>query len=772
MSTTPEELQIAAAATQAANAMTDEAAGVDAKNRAAEREQVKRWQRTISEARDFDKAAYSMMGTCRGYAAGLSAYEVSVNVLGSNIDIMKAFLYARNPQVAVTPARQTSLPPVERPQAPVPPENPMDKLLQLPGVAGATQDPAQAQALLQSPEVAARVGPKLTEYQMQYAQYQMHLDMYTAQMQAYGQEMRKRAMLRNERKRFAETLDILVSKSWDLAELKEEMRANISTALTCGLGWIKMVWQEDNGMDPIALKKLNSLQENMQLVEELRKQATDPTSTPHLDQLQQRIAEIIAGMQQQKEVVVARGLVVDNISPEDITVPLGVTRVSKVSSYPWIDQRAFMRLEAAKVRYRGHDDETWRKATRYSQRKPTIRLNVAAADHPSWELTDASSASQFTASSDGKMVAMCESSGGDFICVHETWDKVDGLIRTWAEGMDCYLLPPHAPEVPITRFFPFFCVAPIEVDGERYPQSNVQRSYQLQDERNSRLTAMKRQRDRARQGILGDAGAIDKDEAGKINESVEGEITYVSTTGDKPIQNVFMAKPVVQLDPALYQVETIDRDIERIWGVQQALQGTVRVEQTATESEIQQQGFSARTAYMREPMEAALSDMSVATSEILLQRLTPEDAMAYAGPGAVWPEATSVSDLASLVTVSIKAGSSGKPNLSAERQAWSTLLPLAQGLIQQIGQLRNSDPANVADTFEHLLSITMDLSGVQNIPIDEITPRESMPQPQPQQADAGAPPAFPAPHNAAPPMPDDFAAGPTGPNNPNPNMLN
>ena len=90
--------------------ITAEGTGVDAQAEKQEKEQVKHWLDEITKARDFDKNAFAEMATCRGYAAGLSAHEVSVNIIGSNVDTMKPFLYAKNPDVSVTPARQASMP--------------------------------------------------------------------------------------------------------------------------------------------------------------------------------------------------------------------------------------------------------------------------------------------------------------------------------------------------------------------------------------------------------------------------------------------------------------------------------------------------------------------------------------------------------------------------------------------------------------------------------------------------------------------------------------
>ena len=760
---TPEEMGVVEDAINAANTLTAEP-GEDAEAVKQEREQVKWWQNEIAESRDFDKSAYAMMATCRGYAAGLSAHEVSVNIIGSNIDVMKAHLYAKNPDVSVAPARQASLPMLQRPVPPVPPEDPMAKLSMLmQGMGPLSGSPDAQAAALSDPNVQQKLQPAILEYAVQDALYQQQQAQFQQELTKYSLELKARAQARDTRKRFGETLEILVSKAWQLAELKSEARAMVGGALTTAVGWLKATWQEDRGMDPVTIKKIGSLQENIARIDMLRKQAEDKVGgTPELDRLRQQIVEEQTALNAAKEVITARGLVVDYVYSEDITVPRGVTRITKTASMPWLAHRVFMRLDDAKAQFPDVPKECWKKVILYSQRRPTVRFRVDIDGHPSWEQATPEQASQFTQGADGKTTAVVQDAAGEFVCVHEIWDKQAGLIRTIAEGVPRYLRVPHAPEVPTTRFFPFYPVAPVEVDGERYPQSLVQRSYGLQDERNARRSALKQARARSRQGILGNAGMLDKDEAGKITQSVIGEITLVEATDNMPIQNIFMEKPTIRLDPALYEVESIDRDIERIWGIQQAQQGTVRVEQTATESEIQAGAFNAKTSFMREPMEEAFNELAVSTAEMLLQRLTLKDAIEYAGPGAVWPEAASVSDLASLVTVSIKAGSTGKPNLSAERNAWATTMPLMEKLIVTIGQMRGSAPTEVADKLENLADITLKLSG-STINIDEIMPQEAMP---PDSMNAMAPPEAGGAPPAAPMPPTDFATGPTGPNNP------
>lgn len=740
----------------------------EAKREREEKQQVSWWLGQIKESRDFDSNFYKQVAIDRGYAQGLSAHEVSVNLIGSAVDVMKAFLYAKNPDIAVMPAKKTSAPSVERPIMPIEPVNPMMQLQQMAGDAANDAEGVPAAGILASPEVMQVSGALKLDYDAKMAVYGQQMDRYKAEMRAYVGEMRARREEAELAKRFAETLEILISKSWTLGDLKEEARACVGGTLTTSIGWIKASWQEDLGMDPLSPKKLASLQENIQRIDALKlKMADKPTE--ELDRLRQQLVEEMAAINAATEVVTARGLVIDNIAAEEMTIPIGVTRVTKMASLPWLAHRVFMTLDEAKARFPlvaqwnvAEDgtpkEDCWASAIRYSQRKPKMRVLVPEEGHPGIGVADSADASQFTTGGDNKTTEMVSDGTGDFLCFHEIWDKQAGIVRYVCEGMPRYVRTPHAPEIGITRFFPFYNMAFVEADGQRWPQSLVQRSSGLQDEYNARRSSYKRQRQRNKQGILANSAALEKDDAKKIQTSVDGEITYVETVGDVPIQSVFMAKPTVKLDPALYEVDSIRRDFEEMWGIQQALQGGIKVEQTATESEIQQQGFSTKTAFMREPEEACLQDLAVATAEILLQRLTLADAQEYAGRHAVWPEATSVADLASLVSVTIKAGSTGKPNLTSERNAWTQVYPLVVETIKEIGGLREAPPTETADKLQAALDVTLRLAGA-GVSAAELVPQESMPVPQPQEGMPGAP----ADMTGMPQAPVEPPPAPSGP---------
>jgi hypothetical protein len=769
---TPREMEVVASAIDAADQRPEE----DKREEKA----VRWWLEQIEQAREFDKDAYKKMGYCRAVATGVTPHEVSVNVIGSNIDTLKAVLYARNPDVAVKPSPQTSAPTLQRPVPPTPPENPLPQL-QAMLEQGGNAVPGGTGQLMADPAVQQQIMVQKAQYEQKLALFEQQKAAYEQELMLYIGTMMQRRAEREERKRFSETLEILISKAWELADLKEQARYAVGTTLTTCIGWLKATWQEDAGLDPIALNTLQSLQENMRAIEDLRVRVTRPEESGNRERLLQDLGERLTAISAAREAIVARGLIIDWVAPEDMTCPIGVTRIAQATSCaPWLAQRVFMTKEKAKVTFpdveklyaeRGGDPRTspWAKATTYSQRKPKFAVSGGLNDAPA-TIELRSDPSQFTAGKEGQGAEMAADGTGDFVCIHEIWDKEAGMIRTVAEGMDCYLRPSHAPEIRVTRFYPYYSMAFVETDGTRYPDSLTARSAKLQDERNARLSAAKKVRQRSKQGILGDATAVDKDEAGKIQQSVEGEITYVRTTGDKPIQNVFMAKPIVQMDPALYRTDDIDANLERIWGIQEARQGTVSTEKTATEADIQEQGFNSRTTFMREPLEVVLGDLAVATAEILLQRLTIDDAREYAGPHAVWPQAASVQDLASLVSVSIKAGSTGKPNNAAERAAWNAAMPIVLQSVKEIGALRGAPPTDVADSLEAVLNQTFRLLG-SSMTAAEFVPQESMPTPQadaaamnPEMSSAPAStgPMAPLP-SPGPAMPPDQSAAPAAP---------
>jgi hypothetical protein len=73
-----------------------------------EEERTKKLWQVYDDARKFDENFRKQVAIDRRYAAGTSdlAWAVTTNLIGAFIDILVALLYARNPDVSVTKARQ------------------------------------------------------------------------------------------------------------------------------------------------------------------------------------------------------------------------------------------------------------------------------------------------------------------------------------------------------------------------------------------------------------------------------------------------------------------------------------------------------------------------------------------------------------------------------------------------------------------------------------------------------------------------------------------
>ena len=228
-------------------------------------------------------------------------------------------------------------------------------------------------------------------------------------------------------------------------------------------------------------------------------------------------------------------------------------------------------------------------------------------------------------------------------------------------------------------------------------------------------------------------------DAKKLEKGVTGEYVGLDLPANVPIRDVLQEIAYPALNPMLYDDQQVMSKLERIWGVQEALSGSVQNDKTATEAEIQQGGFQARSSSRRDILEGELNELAQYTAEVAWQNMDEDEVVEIAGPNAMWPEYHAPEDLRQMLQIEIRAGSSGKPNTSAEREAWSVLLPILQNGIVQIGQLRSSTPQEIADKLEQVLRLTGERMG-DRLDFDQLIPAAGPVQaPLPGEAPMGAP---------------------------------
>ena len=339
--------------------------------------------------------------------------------------------------------------------------------------------------------------------------------------------------------------------------------------------------------------------------------------------------------------------------------------------------------------------------------------------------------------------------GNTGVRVSEIWDKRDNHVKTLVEGVKRWARPPYTPEFATSRFYPFFRLAFFEVDGARHPQSLSWRLRKLQDEYSTTRSNGRLVRERSVPGVLFNAGQVTPEDQRKITDAVTAEYVGIKpTTADIDMNKLFAGKPIPSIAPGMYDTSSILRDMERISGVQDALQSTVVTPKTATEAQIQQSGFASRTNADRDALEDMLSELALYTAELAVQGLDIEYARRCAGDAAFWPEGMDIEDILTLTEVEIDAGSTGRPNLAAERDAWGILLPLVQEMMMNIRMLQAQDP-EMAEAMIALLRETARRLD-DRMDVDALIPVGMPPPPPPIPGAEGELPPEEVPPGAAP----------------------
>lgn len=562
-----------------------------------------------------------------------------------------------------------------------------------------------------------------------------------------------------EARQFGKTLEITLDQLWDRARLKQAAKPMVRSALSVGIGWIKIVFLKRTERDPLIEKRIADMQDNLRRVSQLALSVEAGTSeNPAADRLE--IERQIKGLEAQVEVVKSMGLAIDYVSAEDIQVAPECPTLEQYADSPWIAHRMFFPVCRAKEVAPLLTDEQLKSATKYRQRKPLPPLS-AERDRQDQQV-DEKDADAFHVVGEGD-----ESKGS--ICVWEVWDRDAMVIRTYVEGVRRWARDVGPPNVKTSRFFPFFQWAPVMTDGLRHPQSLVSRSIPLLNEYHKIRSAYAEHRRRALPKIGFDRGVVEKGDAEKMEKGAIGEMVGVDLKG-APANAVMWPIPYNPVDMSLYDTGIIRSELELTWGIQEALSSSIRTAKTATEAEIQQGGSESRQGLSRDSLDEMFRDMAIYSAEIAISCLSLEDVQKYAGPEAFWPveiaatgQRMTLEQMAILVRLDIRAGSSGRAATVIRQERWAQTLPILKEAIGQIAADRMSSPEDRANAIEQLVVETLDRAG-ENIDPARFIPKMGKPIPL-LDPNSGQPVmAYLAPGQQMPqPKPPAAPAGPTAP---------
>lgn len=684
----PEMLEVVEQGVNAAdNADLDEQKAAE---KLKEEHEVSALWKEYEQAREFDKVVRAQYAVDRRYAAGTANLDwaVSANLIGAFIDILVSFLYARNP------------------------------------------------------DVSAKKAPRVDNTGTQ------------------GEDD------------FAKTMQLVVSSLWKQPQtaLKTRAREQVRSTLTTGIGWLKVLMVSNGANIPQLKSELNDVRDNIKRLQDQRRKmqgeqqngldpamdagldTAEPYSTEQMDPETHdaemlKLQELEASVSNRLEVAMRKCLAVDFVSPEDMQVSLDVRNVLDHRDAGWNANAIYRPINDLRAMFPDLTENDVKAAKHYYQRSTReleplserIKLTgIADGD------THAEEAEQYTTSTgdDG-------GKGLPHAKVVELWNKRTGHVHTMIEGVKRWAKKPYQPDYASSRFYPYFAIGFYPVDGARHPQSLPWRLMKLMDEYCSARSSIRLTRQRAIPGTIFNKAGVKPEDAKRIETSVHQEFIGIDPTNpEQPLRDLFTEKPVAVGDMRLFDTTQILADMERISGVQEALQQSSTAPKTATEAEIQQSGFASRTTADRDVLETMLNELAHYTAELAIQALDGNDAQRIAGAKAFWPHGMAIDDLLTMVEVNIEAGTTGKPKSAGDKEAWAVILPTIKETLVQLMQAAAMGDVNTVKALSELVKETMVRMG------DESDPARFLPQ----IATPLAPPTPPMP-GAPGAMPGDPAAG-------------
>lgn len=486
-------------------------------------------------------------------------------------------------------------------------------------------------------------------------------------------------------KGFSRTLGIVINKQLKGAKLKKRAKQAVRSAMVTSVGWVKIIYQQEFGKDPIIQERISDIQDNLQRIQFLIKQIEGDNVTKADNEVYEaELRDQLRVLEEQVEVVVAEGMVIDCELSENILIDPDVKSAYSYQNAKWIAHRVWYRKDEHKSTFK-QDVE---KATLYNKTGDETNESENA-----------------------------------FIAVWEIWDRISNTVYTITEGCEGWARAPYTPDVVGERFFPFFMLFFNPLDGQFHCLSDVQLLEKLQDEYHELREQLSEHRSLHKPHWITD-GDTEENDIKSFTKAGLGEVVIVDAHG-LPLRDVFQAAEAPRIDQAVYDTTHIRTDFELVAGAGDSARGSVSKAKTATEAEILEAGLSSRTDERKDTVEDWLQEIAQYSAELLLQILSPEQVERLAGPGYVWPEMPK-EEVFDLVSIEIRAGSTGKPNKLQDQKTWLEFIPELKELIKNVAELRASGQFELAEVLINVARETLRRFD-ERIDVEEFLPQMQQP---------------------------------------------
>lgn len=503
-------------------------------------------------------------------------------------------------------------------------------------------------------------------------------------------------------KGFCKTAQVMLNNLFvEEGKLKRRMKSNARSAMTTSVGWIKMTFQESLAGDPLILRRVNDMQDNLRRVEYLVQASKNEQDTATLNQQREEIKRQVQTLMDSPEVKVFKGFALDRVKTEDIFIL--DESIIEFDDY----------VAAKKLAHR-----VWMTDDEYKETfGEGVQKGAATYGQPA--------AGDLADETGTKVQFGSDASKVNYRAVYEVWDRTANTISCVCEGCAGYARAPYTLKPAAERWYSFFALGFNLVEGRWRPLSDVELLMRLQDEYGTtRYLFAETRKEAIPTRVFRKAGNLTEEDIEKLTKRRTRDWIGIEGSPTVPLNQDIMQLEGVKIDPAAFDVTIIRNDMDMMVGLSDASRANLIQAKTATEADIMRQALMTRVAERQDTIEDLIGEMAVAALEIMMQKFSLEEVQQIVGQGAVWPK-LDIESIFRKVRVSVRAGSSGKPNVLKERESWAQIMPIINDTITQVMELRASGQFDLANAKIELLKETLTRYD-EKIDVDRFIPKQEM----------------------------------------------
>lgn len=448
--------------------------------------------------------------------------------------------------------------------------------------------------------------------------------------------------------KLAKTLELLYAHFVDMQDppFKGQAKRAVPRTITCGVAYGKVGYQRIMQKRPETEVRLDDATTQLAVIERLRASGRDD-KLKDTDAEYERLTMLIRQLGNQPEIVLREGLVFNFPRATSILPDCRLEALEGFVGTHWVAEKFYMSTDDVK--------ETYGKAVS----KDNVKTYSLVGD------------------------VHKPDKRGDLICVYEVYHKRDGMVYVLTPGHKDFLREPQAPDVYVRSFYPWFPLVFNRHEDEDcpFPRADVELLMPLQNELNRTFESLRQHRVASRPLYVSPPGALEEEDKENLSKHEAHDIIELANLPeDGKIDWVLKQVDKAAIDPNVYTVQPIYEAIGKVVGGPETAMGGVS-RGSATGDSIAEASRVSALASNADDLDDWLTQIAEAGGGILLLNAQAETVQEVVGPGYVWPELRR-EDVAREVYLSIRGGSTGRPNKAQEIANFERMYPL---LVQLTG---------------------------------------------------------------------------------------